>query len=424
MKFSQMTKEQLAACYAEEQSRFAAFKAQDLKLDMSRGKPAPEQLDTAAGLLDALKSGDMLAAADGTDARNYGGLDGIPEAKALFAEMMGVAPDEIFVGGNSSLNLMYDAVAKALIFGVDAASKPWGKYEKIKWLCIVPGYDRHFAICESFGIEMVNVPFKGTDPDMDAIEALVAADEAIKGIWCVPKYSNPTGTTYSDDAVRRFAALKPKAADFRIFWDNAYCVHDLTETPDSLLNIFDECKKLGTEDMVYAFGSTSKITFAGAGVAVMASSKKNLAFLKALATIQTIGYDKVNQLRHVRYFGNYAGLLAQMEKHKSLIAPKFDAVLEILEQEIAPLGIGTWHKPNGGYFISLDTPAGCAKRVAALCKEAGVILTPAGATYPYGIDPADANLRIAPTYPSPAELTLATQILCSALKIAALEKLM
>lgn len=424
MLLQDMTSAQLAEFAAAEESKYRAYKAKGMKLDMSRGKPSAQQLDLAAGMLDCVNSQSGYRAADGMDCRNYGGLDGIAEAKLLFAEMLNIKPEEVFVGGNSSLNLMYDAICKAWIFGTGEGAKPWGSYEKIRWICIVPGYDRHFAICEAFGIEMLNVPFVNGQPDMDKIEALVAADETIKGIWCVPMYSNPTGTTYSDETVRRFAALKPAAKDFRIFWDNAYCVHHLTDTPDSLLNIMDECKAVDSEDMVYLFASTSKVTFAGAGLAATAASEKNIAYLKKLSAVQTIGFDKLNQLRHVRFLGGYAGLVKQMKKHAAMIAPKFEVVLSALDKEIAPFGIGSWHKPNGGYFISFDAPNGCAKEIVQLCKEAGVVMTPAGASFPYGKDPQDSNIRIAPTFPTIPELEAATEIFCCAVRLAAAKKLL
>lgn len=423
MKYEEMSKQQLEAELAALMAKYREFQSRGLKLDMSRGKPNATQLDVANGLLDAVKSTDGFTAADGMDTRNYGGLDGIPEAKELFSKMIGVNTDEIFVAGNSSLNLMYDTIAKALIFGMPESEKPWCKEEKVKWLCPVPGYDRHFAICESFGIEMINVELTENGPDMDAVEKLVAEDFAIKGIWCVPMYSNPTGITYSDETVKRLAAMKTAAKDFRIFWDNAYCIHHLTDTPDTLLNILDECKKNGNDDRVFIFGSTSKVTYAGGGVAVMGSSKANLDYLKKLINIQTIGFDKVNQLRHVRYLKNFDGLTEQMKKLAKLIAPKFEAVLNILDKELSPVGVGSWHKPNGGYFISFDAPQGCAKRTAELCRDAGVVLTPAGATFPYGKDPQDSNLRIAPTFPPINELELAAELFCLCAKIAAVEKL-
>lgn len=422
MLYSQMNKAQLQSELSALLEKYSQYERMNLALDMSRGKPAPSQLDIANGLLDAVKSGDSFISG-GFDTRNYGVLDGIAEAKELFSKMIDVEADEIFIGGNSSLNLMYDTIAKGLIFGMIDSKRPWCKEEKIKWLCPAPGYDRHFAICESFGIEMITVPMKADGPDMDIVEKLVAEDEAIKGIWCVPMYANPTGITYSDEVVKRFANMKTKAPDFKIFWDNAYCVHHLTDTPDKLLSILEECKKAGNKNRVFIFGSTSKVTFAGAGVAVMGMSKENLDYFKKFITIQTIGYDKINMLRHVRYLKNFEGMQEQMKKLGAQIAPKFEKVLEILESELTPCGIGQWHKPNGGYFISLDTPKNCAKRTFELCKKAGVVLTSAGATFPYGKDPDDKNLRIAPTYPPIEELELAAKLLCLCVKIAAVENL-
>ena len=424
MLLSEMSSEQLSEFYENAKKDYEVLKCKGLKLDMSRGKPPVDQLDTAMGLLDAVNSKSDMKDESGADCRNYGALDGIPEAKRLFAQLLQVGEKEVFVAGNSSLNIMYDVIAKNLLFGVDEESEPWIKQGKIKWLCPCPGYDRHFAICESFGIEMINVPMLSDGPDMDMVEKLVSEDDSIKGIWCVPMYSNPTGITFSDEVVKRFAALEPKAKDFRIFWDNAYNIHHLTDTPDVLLNLFDELKKLGKEDMVYMFCSTSKVSFAGAGVAAMASSEKNLAYYKKLATIQTIGYDKVNQLRHVRYFKDLDGLMGQMKKLKVLLKPKFDTVINYLEKELAPYGIGSWHKPNGGYFVSFDAPEGCAKRIAQLCREGGVVLTGAGATFPYGKDPKDSNLRIAPSYPPVEELELAMELFCTSAKIAAAEKIL
>ncbi len=424
MLLKEMNKNQLSDFSGDLSAKYEAFKAMGLKLDMSRGKPSSTQLDLSNDMMDVLSSRDTLKALDGTDCRNYGVLDGIPEAKELFSKMISVSTDEIIIGGNSSLNIMYDTIAKALIFGVLGSEKPWGRYEKIKFLCPAPGYDRHFAICESFGIEMINVPMSSSGPDMDLVEKLVGEDDTIKGIWCVPMYSNPDGVTYSDETVKRFAALKPKASDFRIFWDNAYCVHHLTDTPDTLLNILDECKKAGSPDMVFIFGSTAKVTYAGAGVAMMGASKNNIDFLKKLITIQTIGSDKINQLRHVKYFKDFDGLKAQMEKHKAIIAPKFEAVLTILDKEISPLGIGEWVKPNGGYFISFNAMDGCAKRIIELCKNAGVVMTPAGATFPYGKDPLDKNIRIAPTFPPVSELETAMELFCLCVKLASVEKLL
>lgn len=425
MLLSEMSKEELLKFKDDVQKEYDDFKNQGLSLNMARGKPSSAQLDLAMKMLAAVNSYDAdYKASDGTDCRNYGGLDGIIDAKNLFSPMLGVTNDELIVCGNSSLNIMYDTIAKCIIFGVDGVQKPWKDYEKIKWLCPAPGYDRHFAICESFGIEMITVPLNEDGPDMDMIEKLVSEDDTIKGVWCVPMYSNPTGITYSDETVKRFANLKPAAKDFRIFWDNAYCIHHLTETPDTLLNILDECKKAGNDNMVYMFASTSKITFAGGGIAVMAASKANVDYIKSLMTVQTIGFDKINQLRHAKFFGNYEGLMAQMEKHREILQPKFEMVLDTLEREITPLGIGSWHKPRGGYFVSFDAMDGCAKRICQLCKDAGVVLTGAGATFPYGKDPHDSNIRIAPSYPPVEELELAMKLFVAAVKLASAEKLL
>lgn len=424
MQLNEMTKAELLQFKEATQKEYDEFKAKGLKLDMSRGKPDAKQLDTAMGLLDAVNSTSDMHDITGIDTRNYGGLDGIVEAKKLFSQMIGVKENEVFVGGNSSLNLMYDTISKNMIFGVNEKATPWGKQGNLKWLCPCPGYDRHFAITENFGFEMINIPMNSDGPDMDMIEKLVAEDESIKGVWCVPMYSNPTGITFSDEVVKRFASLKPKANDFRIFWDNAYCVHHLGDTHDTLLNILDECKKCGNSDMVYVFGSTSKISFPGAGVAVMGTSEENLAYYKKLITVQTIGYDKINMLRHVRFFKDFAGLEKQMKTLGDLIAPKFETVLKALDTQLKPLGIGSWHKPNGGYFISFNAPKGCAKRIAQLCKEGGVVLTGAGATFPYGKDPDDSNLRIAPTYPPVEELELAINLFCICAKLAYAEKLL
>lgn len=424
MLLKDMTKEELVSFKDRLSEEYELYKSKGLKLDMSRGKPSADQLDLSMGILDVLSSKDVIKSENGTDCRNYGVLDGIPEAKKLFSEMIGVHEDEIIVGGNASLNLMYDTISKAMIFGLPESEKPWGKYEEIKFLCPVPGYDRHFAICESLGIKMINVPMTSTGPDMDMVEKLVSEDETIKGIWCVPMYSNPDGITYSDETVKRFANLTPKAKDFRIFWDNAYCVHHITSTPDVLLNLMDECRKTGKTNMPFIFGSTSKVSFPGAGVAVMGGSKENLTYLKKLMTIQTIGSDKINQLRHVKYFKDMDGIKAQMQKQRKLIEPKFDAVLDAFDKEIAPYGIGTWHKPNGGYFISFNTMNGCASRVGQLCKEAGVVLTTVGATFPYGKDPDDKNIRIAPTFPPVDELKTAIDLFCICVKIASIEKLL
>lgn len=421
-KLSEMTSEELLAFKNETEKQYLDFKSLNLSLDMSRGKPAPAQLDLTMPMISIL-DGEKLSAENGFDCRNYGVLDGIPEAKKMFADVLGVAPENIIVYGNSSLAIMYDMVSRAWSHGV-LGSKPWCRYDKVKFLCPVPGYDRHFSICEYFGIEMINIPSNEEGPDMDLIEKLVSEDDTIKGIWCVPQYSNPTGISYSDSVVKRFAALKPKAADFRIFWDNAYCIHHLTDSPVCILNIFDECKKAGTENMVYEFMSTSKISFPGAGVAVLATSVENAESIKKGLGVSTIGFDKLNQLRHIKFFKNADGLKAHMEKHKAIIAPKFDVVTEELEKNIAPLGIASWHKAEGGYFISFDAMSGCAKRIVSLCKEAGVVLTGAGATYPYGKDLEDSNIRIAPSYPTVDELRKAMELFCICIRLASVEKLL
>ena len=399
---------------------YNGFKQRGLKLDMSRGKPCTEQLDISEGLLTAIKNNEECYGENGVDYRNYGILDGIPEMKKIFADLLEVSEKEIIVGGNSSLNMMYDSVARAMLFGVYGSEKPWSKYDKISFLCVVPGYDRHFTVSQAFGINMICVPMLEDGPDVDLIEKLIAEDETIKGMWCVPKYSNPDGITYSDDKVRRLAGMKPAAKDFRIFWDNAYALHDLDNEGDSLLNILEEAKKCGNEDMIYMFCSTSKVSYPGAGVGCMAASINNIEFIKKQMFCQTIGPDKLNQLRHARYFKNADGVRAYMKKHAEIVKPRFEAVLKELENELS--GIATWHNPKGGYFISLNVPNGCAKRVVSLMKDAGVIMTGAGATYPYNNDPDDKNIRIAPTYPPVEELKTATELLCICVKIAVAEK--
>ncbi|WP_077532991.1 PLP-dependent aminotransferase family protein [Massiliimalia massiliensis] len=422
--YKQMTAEELLTEKNRLDEAYQEFKGQGLKLDMSRGKPSPEQLDLSMGMLDVLTSSDVLKCEDGLDARNYGLLDGIPEAKELYAEILGVRTDEVIIGGNSSLNMMYDTITRAMMFGFYDSPRPWKDERKVKCLCPAPGYDRHFAISELFGIEMINIPMSPQGPDMDLVEKLAAEDESIKFIWCVPMYSNPQGITYSDETVRRFARMKTAAPDFKIIWDNAYCVHHLTQTPDQLLSLMDECKKIGTESRVFIFASMSKISFPGAGIAAMAATKENLSFLKKQMSIQTIGFDKIKQLRHVKFFHNAQGVYEHMQKHRKVLEPKFQMVLSVLEREIKPLEIAEWHAPNGGYFISLDTMDGCAKRVVALCREAGVVMTEAGATYPYGKDPHDSNIRIAPTYPSVSELEQAMELFCLCIRLASLEKLL
>lgn len=420
MMYKDMTKEQLVAEKEAVKAKYEEYKAMGLKLDMSRGKPAPSQLDLTDDMLLHCLDGAHISE-NGIDCRNYGVLDGIYEAKRLFMPMLGVGRYEIIIGGNSSLCMMYDNIARAMLLGVLGGKKPWSKNQHVKFLCPAPGYDRHFAICESMGIEMITVPYKEDGPDMDMIEDLVSKDEEIKGVWCVPMYSNPTGITYSDEVVKRFANLSPKADDFRIFWDNAYCVHHLTDTPDHLLNILEECKKTGKENMVYIFTSTSKISFPGGGLAVMAASEANIEFVKNQMAYQTIGYDKLNQLRHARFFKDFEGVQEHMKKHRAIIQPKFEVVLNTLKNEIEPLGIGKWHSPNGGYFVSFDGEENTAKRTVQLCKEAGVVLTDAGATFPYGKDPKDSNIRIAPTFPTVEELQKAMNIFCVAARLACLE---
>jgi DNA-binding transcriptional MocR family regulator len=420
--YSTISKDELKNEIEILENRYNAFKEQNLKLDMTRGKPCSEQLDISMDMLD-IPAKDVRRAADGTDCFNYGFLDGLPEAKALFAEMLDVNANEIIIGGNSSLNLMYDTIARAMSFGILGCT-PWSKLEKVKFLCPSPGYDRHFAICELFGIEMIIVDMKQDGPDMDVVEKLVAQDESIKGIWCVPKYSNPDGISYSDEVVDRFAALKPKAKDFRIFWDNAYCVHHLTNKPDELKNIMTASKQAENENIVYVFSSTSKISFPGAGVAVMASSVENLNSIRKSLTIQTIGHDKINQLRHVKYFKNFDGINLHMKKHASILKPKFDIVLEILEEELGGKEIASWNKPNGGYFISLNTLDNCAKEIAKLAQEAGVVLTKAGATFPYGNDPLDRNIRIAPTMPPVEELKKAIEIFAISIQLVSARKIL
>ena len=422
MRYTELNKEQLAAEKELLERRFSEYKAKGLALDMSRGKPSPDQLDLSMEMMDHY--GNEYVSENGIDCRNYGLLDGIPEAKAIFSEMLGVPSEQIIIGGNSSLQLMYDYVIRAMQLGVLGSEKPWCKYDKVKFLCPAPGYDRHFTICEALGIEMIAIEYRSDGPDMDEVERLVSSDESIKGIWCVPMYSNPTGISYSDEVVRRFAALKPAAKDFRILWDNAYCVHHLSDEQDRILNIIEECEKSGNPDMVIEFASTSKISFPGSGISVIAASRANIDYIKSQLTFQTIGYDKLNQLHHVQYFKDLNGIMEHMKRHAGIIKPKFDAVLSALDREIAPLGIGDWNSPKGGYFVSFNALDGCAKRIVGLAKEAGVVMTGAGATYPYGKDPRDSNIRIAPTYPSVDELNLAMDIFCVCVRLASVEKLL
>jgi aspartate/methionine/tyrosine aminotransferase len=397
------------------------YRSKGLKLDMSRGKPCPQQLDLSNQMFEYKSD---FYSKDGTDCRNYGILDGIIEAKTLFSEIFDISIDEIFVGGNSSLNLMYDLISKAFTHGLNGFEKPWGKLERIKFLCPCPGYDRHFAITEHFGVEMINIPMKQDGPDMDMIESLAEADDAIKGIWCVPKYSNPTGVTYSDEVVKRLSSMKTKADDFIIIWDNAYAIHNLYDKEDELLNIIDECRKAGNPNRAYMFASTAKITFAGSGVAIMASSSQNISYMKKLISYQTICYDKINMLRHVKFLKNAQNVKEHMKKHAEILRPKFEMVNEVLSKNLSGKGIASWNKPKGGYFISLNVMEGCAKRVVALAKEAGVTLTPAGSTYPYKRDPYDMNIRIAPSYPPIEELRTAMEIVSVCIELAALEKIL
>ena len=401
MQYNDMSKEELLALKESLNKEYAEAKAKGLALDMSRGKPSAKQLDVSLGLLDTINSSSDLKALDGTDCRNYGVLDGIPEAKKLMADMMGTTPDHVIVYGNASLNIMYDQISRAYTHGI-LGNTPWCKLDKVKFLCPVPGYDRHFAITERFGIEMINIPMSESGPDMGMVEEYVSKDASVKGIWCVPKYSNPQGYTYSEETVKRMAALKPAAEDFRIFWDNAYVIHDLyDDNKDEIADIISECEKAGNPDMVFEFASTSKVSFPGSGIAALATSANNIADIKKQLTIQTIGHDKLNQLRHVRFFKDINGLKEHMRKHAEFIRPKFEAVESVLEEELSGLGIGSWTEPKGGYFISFDAMDGCAKAIVAKCKEAGVKLTGAGATFPYGKDPKDSNIRIAPSFPTP-----------------------
>lgn len=418
----ELTEEQLQSRLQQLQADYEEYCRRNLKLDMSRGKPGPDQLDLTMGLLDCGDIRDGFYAENGFDTRNYGLLDGIPEAKALFAELLEVPADQVIVGGNSSLNMMFDYITQAYATGL-CGHEPWCREKEIKFLCPVPGYDRHFAITERFGFTMLPIPMTENGPDMDLVETMVA-DPAVKGIWCVPMYSNPDGITYSADTVRRFANLRPAAEDFRIMWDNAYCIHHLTDEPDTLLNIHDEAKKVGNEDIVITFASTSKISFPGAGVAALAASPANIADIKSRMTIQTIGHDKLNMLRHVRFFRNVQGIREHMKLHANILAPKFRLVLDTLTSRLGDTGIAQWHSPNGGYFISVNLMAGCAKETVRLLKEAGVVITGAGATYPYHNDPLDSNLRIAPSYPPLDELQIAMELFCICAQIAAIKALL
>lgn len=424
MTYKEMSRDELLKERERVDAKYEELKAMGLKLDMSRGKPNTEQLDISMEMIDTLSRSHKLVGEEGVDCRNYGVLDGIIEAKRLLSAMIECPVENIIIYGNSSLNVMYDTVSRSMTHGV-MGSTPWAKLDKVKFLCPVPGYDRHFAITEFFGIEMINIPMTQTGPDMDMVEELVSKDDSIKGIWCVPKYSNPSGITYSDETVRRFANLKPAAEDFRIYWDNAYCIHHLYEDKqDHILEILEECAKAGNPDMVFKFCSTSKVTFPGSGIAAISASKANLEFIRKQMSVQTIGHDKLNQLRHARFFGDFNGMLNHMKKHADIIRPKFETVLDTLDSELGGLDIARWTRPNGGYFIALDTLDGCAKKVVGMCKEAGVTLTSAGATYPYGKDPHDSNIRIAPTYPSTDELKQACEIFVTCVKLASIDKLL
>ena len=422
--YQDLSREELLEIKKKLEKEFDKVRAQGLHLDMSRGKPSKAQLDLSMGMMDVLTSDSDLVCIEGVDCRNYGVIDGIKEAKQLFADMMEVPKDNIIIFGNSSLNVMYDTVARAMTHGI-MGSTPWCKLDKVKFLCPVPGYDRHFAITEHFGIEMINVPMTENGPDMDIVQQYVENDPAVKGIWCVPKYSNPQGITYSDETVHRFATLNPAAEDFRIFWDNAYGIHHLYEDKqDYLIEILMECKKEGHPDMVYKFGSTSKISFPGSGIAAIAGSDANMADIRQMMAVQTIGHDKLNQLRHVRFFKDIHGMVTHMKLHAEILRPKFEAILTCLDKELSGLEIGTWLAPRGGYFISFDAMEGCAKAIVAKAKEAGLVMTPAGATFPYGNDPKDSNIRIAPSFPTPEELAIATKVFVLSVKLVSIDKIL
>ncbi len=422
-RYDQLTREELLQEQEGLLQEYKGFEEAGLQLNMARGKPERTQLELSMPMMDLLDGKSDCLASDGTDCRNYGALDGIPEAKALMAGIMECKPEQVIVYGNASLNVMFDVVSRYMLHGV-CGGTPWCRQGQVKFLCPVPGYDRHFAVTECLGIEMINVPLGADGPDMDLVEQLVASDPLIKGIWCVPKYSNPSGITYSDEVVRRFATMKTAAEDFRIFWDNAYCVHHLYEEADrqdQLLNILEECEKAGHPDRVLEFASTSKITFAGAGISAMAASENNLKDAKEVMTIQTIGYDKINQLRHARFLKDRAGVDEHMKKHAAIMRPKFEKVEQMLADEITPLGIGDWINPNGGYFISFNALPGCAKRIVALAKQAGVVLTGAGAPFPYKKDPEDKVIRLAPSFPTMDELVEATKVFICSVKLASVE---
>ena len=422
-KYTEMTREELQELYQGLQKEYAQIQSRNLSLDMSRGKPGKEQLDLSEDMLHCIKdSADCMM--DGVDTRNYGVLDGLPSIKKLFADLLDVDDSMVIVGGNSSLTMMYDAVARAMTHGVYGSDMPWGKQEGLKFLCPSPGYDRHFAITEFFGFELITVPMTEDGPDMDIVENLVAQDASVKGIWSVPKYSNPDGIVYSDETVRRLAALKPAAKDFRIFYDNAYVVHHLTDEEIEIPEIFSLAREYGNEDMIYEFASTSKICYPGAGVACMVASKANVEWIKKQMFYQTIGPDKINELRHIKYFKNVEGIKAHMRKHAQVLGPRFDVVTDTLARELNGLDIGCWITPKGGYFVSFHAMAGCAKRIVVLMKEAGVVMTGAGATFPYKNDPQDSNIRIAPSFPSVEDLQMAMDVFCMCVKLAAIERLL
>lgn len=421
MKLTEMSQLDAQEVYNKAKSDYENFRSQNLSLNMTRGKPCKEQLDLSNELLTAINEDDDFALANGDDLRNYGGWNGIEEMRSLFSEMMGLPSENIVLGNNSSLQMMYDTVAQGFTHGFSGC-EPWGRQNEIKFLCPAPGYDRHFAITEFFGFKLIPIKMLETGPDMNEIERLVSNDESIKGCWCVPKYGNPTGVVFSDETVHRFAKLKPAAKDFRVFWDNAYCVHHLSEKSEELLNVYEESHKNGTEDYFFYFASTSKITLPGAGVAAMGASKNNIAEIQTRMSFQTIGPDKLNQLRHVKFFERAGGVAKIMSAHKNILAPKFDLVKKVFSEELGDLGIANWNSPKGGYFINLDVLEGCASKVVQLCKEAGLVLTPAGSSFPYGKDEYDTNIRIAPTFPPINELEKAVKVLCSAIKIAAFEK--
>jgi len=413
---------ELASLKSSLEERYREFQSRQLSLDMTRGKPCSEQLDLSLDMLN-LVTADSYKTMEGVDCRNYGGIDGIPEAKALFSSVLGVATEELLVCGNSSLNVMHDMVMRGLVHGFVDSELPWGKCDKITFLCPVPGYDRHFSICEYLNIKMIAVPLNEDGPDMDLVEQYVSEDDSIKGIWCVPKYSNPTGTTYSDRVVDRLSQMKTKSADFKIFWDNAYAVHTLGESIDSLKNILDACREAGNPERAFIFASTSKITFAGAGLSLFAASTKNIDFLRKRISFQMIGPDKLNQLRHVRFLKDKNNLEKLMQAHATILKPKFDTVLSVFDKELGDKNIATWSRPKGGYFINLDVLEACASKVVAKAAEAGVKLTPAGSTFPYKNDPNDCNIRIAPSFPSSKEVALATELLAVCIQLVSVEKL-